>query len=329
MEKWRIKKLKSYYRPPKKKIWQGRKTRLDNQYWHQIVEFIDLTKHSIQSGIEENAYGLLGYACDEGVRRNLGRPGAEKGPNAIRRSLAKIAWHRNTNSIIDFGNVICTKGRMEKSQEIIGTVVAEMLSKNITPILLGGGHDIAFGHFLGIYEHSIRTNQSIGIINFDAHFDLRPLISKPNSGTPFYQISKILQENGKEFHYLVAGIQKQSNPSELFEIAHELGVKMIHHDEMEMENLQNLEITFLDFISDCDIIYLTVDLDGFSSAFAPGVSAPNPLGFSPNLVFKLLESILKSNKVIAVDVAELNPQFDVDGRTSVLAARLIDLIVDR
>ena len=76
-----------------------------------------------------------------------------------------------------------------------------------------------------------------------------------------------------------------------------------------------------------DALYLTIDLDGFSSAYAPGVSAPSPMGFSPAFAFKILHFLMQTQKVVAVDIAELNPRYDRDQSTAVLAARIADAVV--
>ena len=68
-------------------------------------------------------------------------------------------------------------------------------------------------------------------------------------------------------------------------------------------------------------------LDGFSSAYAPGVSAPSPLGFTPNFMYKMLQFLFDTKKVISCDIAELNPTLDTDNLTANLAAKLLDFIV--
>jgi formiminoglutamase len=80
-------------------------------------------------------------------------------------------------------------------------------------------------------------------------------------------------------------------------------------------------------IDSCDHIYITIDLDGFSSAYAPGVSAPSPLGFTPYFVFKMLRFLFDTKKIISCDIAELNPTLDRDNVTANLAAKLVDFIV--
>ena len=308
-----------YYLPGDDKFWSGRSTEasLGIQYWHQAIESIDL--FSIDHDKLHNSVGLLGYACDEGVKRNQGRPGAALGPDAIRTRLSKVAWHQDYK-VVDVGNLTCTRGNLEKSQKDLSACVYTLLEKNAFPILLGGGHDIAYGHFQGIRTYLSDPESSIGIINFDAHFDLRKVVEQANSGTPFFQI---LTDTNSNAAYLPIGIQKASNTVELFKTANDHGVAYILLDDCfqkEKEVYQKVE----SFISQHAKIYVSIDLDGFAAAYAPGVSAPAPIGLEPIFVLHLLQQILKSGKVISLDIAEMNPKYDRDNLTANLAARIVD-----
>jgi formiminoglutamase len=68
-------------------------------------------------------------------------------------------------------------------------------------------------------------------------------------------------------------------------------------------------------------------MDVFSSAYAPGVSAPSPMGLDPFFVCKTLQYLFHTQKVISCDIAELNPRFDSNQQTANLAARLVDFII--
>lgn len=301
--------------------WSGRNS--DEQlYLHEKVIL------SSVEGLSDDTrkFALLGYACDEGVQRNQGRIGAKEGPKAIRKALGKMPNHLlEQQEFYDVGDITCADLDMEAAQELLSAQVSSLLKKNAVPILLGGGHDIAYGHYNGIKKFllSEKERPSIGIINFDAHFDLRDDSRGSNSGTPFYQIAN---EN-EPFHYLCLGIRKDANDRKLFETAAELSVTYVMQHTFRIEFIDEIKTWIRAFIKEVDHVYVTIDLDGFSSAYAPGVSAPSPLGFSPDIVLASLDEIINSNKLVSLDLAEMNPEFDSDGQTAKLAASLIHHII--
>ena len=184
---------------------------------------------------------------------------------------------------------------------------------------------MAYGHFKGPWEFLKSDSKSrIGIINFDAHFDLRPLLNQAHSGTPFYQI---LMEHPKRVDYFAIGIQESSNSPELFDIARKNQVEYLLNHECNGIDFQAVTDRLATFVEKNDYLYLSVDMDGFSSAFAPGVSAPSPMGLDPFFVLKTLQYLFHTQKVISCDIAELNPRFDSDQQTANLAARLVDFII--
>ena len=269
-------------------------------------------------------FAILGYACDEGVKRNQGRVGAFDGPRMIRTKLGKVAVHFADQRIVDVGDVVCEDENMESAQALLGDWVNGLLQHDIFPIVLGGGHDIAYGHFQGIWKTMQHyPNQRLGIFNLDAHFDLRPVLETGNSGTPFNQI---LSQHS-EIKYCVLGIQDQANTEELFKIAQQYGVQFILNHACTPGNLDKIKEALKVWVDGVDCIYISLDLDGFASAYAPGVSAPSPLGFEPLFCMEVLAFLFETGKVISFDVAELNPQYDVDQHTATLAARVIDWVV--
>jgi formiminoglutamase len=321
------------YQPAQRIYWTGRKSNPDigKQYWHQEIELCDIN-HVLDPIYNHKKIdiALIGYACDEGVRRNIGRVGAQHGPRVLRERLAKLPVHFDSKIVADIGDVICIDEDMESCQNTFSKIISKLISNTIFPIAIGGGHDMAFGHYMGIRNALKNTSKNkIGIINFDAHFDLRPVDRKPNSGTPFNQIISELTKTNETINYFAIGIQQQSNTKELFEIAKNNNISYaINYDcESSKAELEALKERLIPFIENNDYLYVTIDLDGFSSAYAPGVSAPSPLGFTPYFVFKLLLFLFETKKVISCDIAELNPTFDNDGVTSILAAKIVDFIV--
>jgi formiminoglutamase len=313
------------YLPPDKTPWQGRADIPPNSCFFQIIHTANLVDNTINT--KPNTFALLGFRCDEGIRRNQGRIGAAEGPSAIRQALAKLPVQKSGLNCIDAGDITCADGDLEASQHALGEVVALLLQQKITPILLGGGHEMAWGHYQGIAK--AYPEKHLGIINFDAHFDMRPLLSqqKGSSGTPFLQIAEACTAEKRRFDYNCIGIQHAGNIHQLHETAKKYQTKIIWADELQHGQLEKC-VDFVDRVADeNECVYTSICLDVFASAFAPGVSAIQPLGLLPWHVIPLIRQIAASGKVISYDIAELSPRYDIDHCTTKLAANLIYEII--
>lgn len=298
-------------------IWQGR---LDGE---------DLLFHRIFQRVrEENNYDLIstkdfvlhGFAVDEGVKRNKGREGAKNAPDVIRKNMSNFPVIRPDFTLLDFGNVTCEDGNLEETQNNLAKNVSKVLLKNGKSVVLGGGHEVTYAHYLGI--KTAFPEQKIGVINIDAHFDNRqPEFGiGPSSGTGFWQIAQDGPINS-----LHIGIQRNSNTLKLFDTAHQYGMKYILADEIFFENLPSIYQRINDLLESVDYLYLTICMDVFNASIAPGVSASAYNGiFADTAFMHLYRHILKSEKLLALDVAEVNPAYDIQDRTARLAATLIN-----
>lgn len=310
------------YLPPDPNQWQGRTDSPPESCFFQIVKMMNLLEDTPKKS-NKHTFAILGFRCDEGIRRNGGRIGAAEGPSAIRQALGRLAIQKQNFHCYDVGNISCIDGDLESSQQALGEVVAMLLSKGISPVVLGGGHELAWGHYQGIV--SALPDKLLGIINFDAHFDMRPLLpdGKGTSGTPFLQIAEEHKKRKNRFDYNCIGIQQSANIKQLFDTAKMHNTKVIFADELHQGLLEKC-VDFVDRVIDQnEIIYLSLCLDVFASAFAPGVSAIQPLGLYPWHVLPLVRQIAASGKVICYDVVELSPRYDIDQRTAKLAASFI------
>lgn len=296
-------------------IWQGRFDG-DDPLYHRIFQRVSLENN--YNNISENDFILHGFAVDEGVKRNKGRIGAKDAPDIIRKNTANFPVVNPEFVLKDFGNITCEDGNLEKSQNELANKVAKVLNRKGKSLVFGGGHEVTFAHYSGIKKAF--PDKKIGIINIDAHFDNREI--DPNigasSGTGFWQIA---QEG--EIHSLHLGIQKNSNTLKLFDIAHQFGMKYLLADELFFENLPNIYQKIDDFLAEVDVLYLTICMDVFNASIAPGVSATAYNGIMADSAFMhYFKHILKSEKLIAMDVAEVNPSLDIAERTARLAASL-------
>lgn len=300
-------------------VWSGRiDPEPDSQRWHQRVQVL---AEDSKSGL-----ALLGFACDEGVRRNHGRVGAVGGPQALRRALANLAWHRQAPAY-DAGDVCCEDGDLEAAQARLAHNVCALLDAGHLPLVLGGGHEVAFGSWSGLAEYlGGQAQPRIGIVNFDAHFDLRDPAHVHSSGTPFAQIAEQSAARGWPFRYACLGVSRASNTRALFARAAEMNVLVREDREIRESTLDAIGAELDAFAADCDALHLSIDIDVLPACEAPGVSAPAARGVRLELLEPLLERLRASGKLRLIEFAELNPEYDIDNRTAKAAARLIHLL---
>lgn len=318
--------LSTRYIPPSTKPWQGRPDSPPRTCFFQIVQLLDLS-HPIKPLEGNVAFGLLGFCCDEGIKRNLGRTGAVDGPAALRPALARLAVQKQHFDFYDAGDITCTDGDLESAQAALGEAVHRLLEAGIIPIVIGGGHELAWGHYQGISKKM--PVDPLGIVNFDAHFDMRTLLPNGDgsSGTPFLQMANIHRNIKRKFDYTCIGIQHAGNIHPLFETAKKHGVNVVLADDLHQGFTDKCVNEIDRVIDENHAIYLTLCLDVFAPAYAPGVSAPQVLGLSPWQVIPFVRQLANSGKVMSYDIAELSPKHDVDQRTAKLAANLIYEIV--
>ncbi|HJV50663.1 MAG TPA: formimidoylglutamase [Noviherbaspirillum sp.] len=315
-------------------LWQGRIDDAEGEAgkrWHQIVR-------PLQDAKDEGGIALLGFACDAGVARNHGRTGARQGPAALRAMLGNMPVRR-CRSIADAGDVVCVANGnddgLENAQGELSCAVADLLARGKLPIVMGGGHEMAFGSFGGLARHLAAReamphvdHPRIGIINLDAHFDLR-MADRATSGTPFRQIAEHCQTKGWPFHYCVLGISDFGNTQALFDRARSLSVRWMLDEELHVANLGKVQKTLSDFMAEVDHVYFTICLDVLPAAVAPGVSAPATRGIPLEVVEPVIDLVAASGKLRLADMAELNPGLDIDKRTARVAARLLARIAER
>ncbi|MGA0104466.1 MAG: formimidoylglutamase, partial [Steroidobacteraceae bacterium] len=290
--------------------WRGREDDAEaGQRWHRVID----TDGSGQAPVM-----LTGFACDAGVRRNRGRPGARHGPAALRQALASLPVHQ-VEAAVDLGDVDCAE-ELEAGQVLHAERVAAAVQPGRMVFALGGGHEIAWPSWLGLSRGC--PEGLIAVINFDAHLDLRG-DAEANSGTGFRQIMEAAASERRQVEYLCIGASRFANLSGLYDRARRLGAQWVSDEALHRDGVDAALPAIEALLSRASHVHLSLCLDVFPGSCAPGVSAPAALGVAPEVVEQLLDPIIGSGKCRLADVAELSPPHDPDGRTARLAARML------
>lgn len=272
---------------------------------------------------------VFGVPTDDGIRRNGGRVGASKAPGAIREWLGKLTpfagpqfkHHIDAIRIVDLGDI--AHGDLEAMHDAASRMAGELIAAGKIVIALGGGHDVTYPLAKG-FSNGI-GGKEFGLINVDAHLDVRPKKNgQHHSGSSF----RLLIEEGivKGPHFAEIGVQSFVTAQEHFEWVLQQGSRILTFEDATTAHLPNAfeECEFAITHGDSDMpVYLSFDMDCVRASDAPGVSAPAPIGFLAEEAYELSVAAGLSKHVRMLDIVEVSPPHDVDGRTSRLAARMI------
>ncbi len=262
-------------------------------------------------------FAILGYPDDEGISLNGGRVGAQTAPKEIRTFLYRMTPHLESSrlpKILDYGDLDKEHPlaeRHEKGRQIIGSI-AKMGKHWIS---FGGGHDYGYCDstaFLDTYQ------DNAVVINFDAHMDVRPTDKGFNSGTPFH---RLLTEFSDKVDFAEVGIQNQCNSRFHIDWAKKHRASVFTLDQVNQQGLLPLVQNYLKG-KEKKKIFLSVDIDAFTSNEAPGCSQSWTTGLLTKDFLQTLHWMIQNFDVRGMGIYEVSPPLDQDKRTSKLAALL-------
>ncbi|HED3854388.1 formimidoylglutamase [Enterobacter soli] len=300
------------WRPVSEQVWQGRDDSAEASNAKRIFQTI---RQQAQFAPASSGIALLGFACDEGVKRNHGRPGASQAPDVLRKALANMASHQGHEQLADLGTIEVEGDGLEAAQRALSDAVTACQRSGMHTLVFGGGHETAWAHGRGVLDAF--PHERVAIINLDAHLDLRKA-ERATSGTPFRQLAHYCAEQSRAFQYACFGVSRAANTQALWDEAERLNVTLVEDLHFRRDALSVLE----EVLAGADSVYLTIDLDVLPAGEMPAVSAPAALGIPALDLLPVIERICRSGKLRAADLVEFNPHYDQDGQGAKLAARL-------
>lgn len=264
---------------------------------------------------------ILGYPDDEGILRNGGRPGAALAPDTIRKYFYKMTpspFAKATMPLIDLGNLnVAEISEIEDRHTQVETELKKLFKNNHKLLTFGGGHDYGYpdgSAFVESFKNPL-------VINFDAHFDVRPLDHGITSGTPFFR----LLEKKAKFDFVEVGIQSQCASRHHYDYLKKKKAEVLSFDDFltSKKTFSEWALKQLSkYLKKSRPTFLSLDIDVFSSAFAPGASQSWPIGVDPAEFIKLLDLLYRKLDIRMLGIYEVSPPLDIDDRTSKLAAQI-------
>jgi agmatinase len=190
-------------------------------------------------------------------------------------------------------------------------LVFDAVSRGQVPIMIGGDHSLT----TEVLSAVSKAAGKLSLLYFDAHPDF------VSSARNYY--GSVLTDSAQSLDFRKSMLigTRAAEPEEL-ENAKQAGLQIINPlDIAELGVHKAAEM--IKSRTAGSKIYISVDLDCLDPAFAPGVSVPSPGGLSSIDIIYLLKSIVSSGNIMGLDIVELAPDYDVNGMTATLAARIL------
>ena len=222
----------------------------------------------------------------------------------------------------DCGDIVMHVTDIDESHRRIETVISNLTKNNphMIPIILGGDHSISYPSIAGF----AKGKEKIGIIQFDAHHDLRNLDDGgPSNGTPFRSLLENDVICGKQLVQI--GIRNFSNARAYHDYAKEQGITIYTMKDVKERAIkeiisESIAILKAQYVT---VIYVSLDMDVLDQAFAPGCPAIGPGGMDSTTLLEAITNLGQEPLVGGMDIVEIDPTLDFRDMTSRVAAHVI------
>lgn len=258
------------------------------------------------------------------------RPGARFGPRALRASAYDPGtYHLDLGieifdhlEVVDYGDAITSHGMWELSRAAIHERVAEVATRGIVPVIIGGDHSITWPAATAVAEH--HGFGTVTMIHFDAHADTANILegNLASHGTPMRRLIESGAIPGDRF--IQVGLRGYWPGEEDQKWMRDNGLRHFMMQEFWERGIPAvLEDLVLAAKERGDKTYISIDIDVLDPGFAPATGTPEPGGFAPIDLLRIIRRLVLETDVVAFDVMEVAPAYDHADLTVNVAHRLI------
>lgn len=275
--------------------------------------------------LEDARICIMGVPFDNAVSNNKGAAGAPMRLRELSTELSDTAEdfvRIRENLLYDIGDIPVSLNW----EEYFGLVSAEafrLMETGKFCLFLGGDHSVTIPlhKAFGKYQRQRRADAKIGIIHFDAHYDLCPVYDGhkwSHACTEARALEDVVR--GRDLHFVGVRV---SELSELEMMKEHPGIRTVTARDVNLKGVEHAFRSLKEHFTDYDALYFTLDIDVLDPAFAPGTGTTVSGGLTSRELIELVKLILAELPVKAMDIVEVAPALDSNDITSWAALRII------
>ena len=251
-------------------------------------------------------------------RNAINNPGCALAPDYVREKLYLLNEGAYTTRIVDLGNIRRGETVID-TYFAIKTVVAELIKKDIIPIIIGGGQDLTYAQYLG-YE---TLEQKVDLVVVDSHLDLEddePSESMETTSTSY--LTKIfLHEPNYLFNYSNLGYQTFFASQDSLRV-----MEKLYFDVHRLGNISGNIAVAEPTIRNANMV--SFDLSAIRSSDAAANANATPNGLYGEEACQICRYAGFNDKLTSIGFYEFNPAYDSNGQTAMLLSQMIWYFID-
>ena len=221
----------------------------------------------------------------------------------------------------------------------VSYAVKHNLQANYFPIVLSGDHSSALGTISGI--KAVYPTKTLGVVWIDAHADLHSPYTSPSGNIHGMPLSAAIADDNLSCQINELASETQRYWEEMKNIGcrgakilpqnivyfgvrdteeaedkqiEKYKIRNFKVDEIRYRGLKTCVKESLDKLSNCDILYLSFDVDSMDcDLISYGTGTPVPRGFDQYEIIAIIDQVIETNKVICIEFVEINPLLDNKG----------------
>ncbi|MGV6945733.1 agmatinase family protein [Sphingobacterium kyonggiense] len=255
------------------------------------------------------------------------RPGTRFGPESMRQ-ISKLYRTYHFEAGIDLAESIsmCDLGdiysihNLEKQNAQLEKALHHIISNGVFPVVLGGDHSIAYGTLRGVAK---AVDGKVGVIQIDRHLDMQVSeMDEKMHDTPLYHASKLPNLDGNNIVQIgIGGWQNDVKGSIEAKKNGNTILTMGDVDEFGIDKIAEIALEKA-WANGVKAVYLTIDIDSVDSGISMGTGWPEPGGFLPREILKLVKK-LAAPGLIGMELVEVSPPYDHHNQTALMGTRII------
>ena len=286
---------------------------------------------------------IIGVPLDYGASKK----GASGGPAAVRRANLVEGLEALSLEVTDAGDLpvpkvtAVAKGKLKNGAAILKVCqnlekqAYEAVANGSIPITLGGDHSLAVGSVSGTARAFRDKGRKIGLIWVDAHADMNTPDSSPTGNVHGMPLAHLLGMGHKDFARL-GGFAPKIDPRNVVLLGvrdvdtaeavniRKSGIRVFSMQEIDRFGMGVVTEQAIDIANDGTAgFHVSFDIDAVDPGNAPGTGTIKRGGLTYRESHLFMELVADSERMVGLDLVEVNPLEDTQNATAVLASELI------